>query len=330
MTLSGMGFLQEKIMKKPIAVMLLILGASIANAFAASQEITLETTAGTLSVTLETPSGAGLFPVALIIAGSGPTDRDGNSLAGVKTDMYKLVAQGLAQNGIASLRYDKRGVGKSTLKDRREENLRFDEFVSDAVSLLGWLERDARFGKRFIIGHSEGSLIGMLAAQRAKVDGFISLAGAGRPIDVVLLEQLSAQLPAPMLEESKRVMSELKAGRTVPESQINLPDQIKLSLFRASVQPYLISWFSYDPALEVVRLTCRVLVVQGSTDVQVSLEDARRLAGALKTQPVLIEGMNHVLKRAPAGAANQQAAYSDPSLPLMPGLLETLVAFIMR
>ena len=317
-------------MKKFIAVMLLMFGASIANAFAASQEITLETTAGTLSATLEIPSSTGPFPVALIIAGSGPTDRDGNSPAGVKTDAYKLVAQGLAQNGIASLRYDKRGIGKSTLKDTREEILRFDDFVSDAVALLGWLERDARFNKRFIIGHSEGSLIGILAAQRTRVDGVISLAGAGRPIDVVLLEQLSAQLPAPMLDESRRVINELKAGRAVPENQINLPDQIKLSLFRASVQPYLISWFRYDPALEVARLTSRVLVVQGTTDVQVSLEDAKRLADALKTQPVLIEGMNHTLKQAPAGLTNQQAAYTDPSLPLSPGLLEALTAFITR
>ena len=317
-------------MKKFIAVMLLMFGASIANAFAASQEITLETTAGTLSATLEIPSSTGPFPVALIIAGSGPTDRDGNSPAGVKTDAYKLVAQGLAQNGIASLRYDKRGIGKSTLKDTREEILRFDDFVSDAVALLGWLERDARFNKRFIIGHSEGSLIGILAAQRTRVDGVISLAGAGRPIDVVLLEQLSAQLPAPMLDESRRVINELKAGRAVPENQINLPDQIKLSLFRASVQPYLISWFRFDPALEVKKLTIPSLIVQGTTDMQTSLEDARRLADALKTQPVLIEGMNHTLKRALAGLSNQQAAYTDPSLPLAPGLIEAFKAFITR
>ncbi len=298
----------------------------------AAENVTLEVPGAKLFGTLEIPSGpssgSGPFPVALIIAGSGPTDRDGNSPAGVKSDAYKLLAQGLAANGIASLRYDKRGIGQSSVKDIKEDALRFEDYAADAALLLEFLGKDARFSKRVIIGHSEGSLIGILAAQRSSVAGFISLAGAGRPIDEVLLEQLKPQLSAAMLTESARVLSELKAGRTVPEDKIALPAQLVASLFRASVQPYLISWFKYDPAQEVAKLKNPCLILQGTTDIQVKVQDAQRLADALKTKPELIEGMNHVFKLASLENAAQQRAYTDPSLPIAPKLLERIVAFI--
>jgi uncharacterized protein len=157
----------------------------------AAQEIVLETATGQLSGTLELPNGKGPFPVVLIIAGSGPTDRDGNNPGGLKTNAYKLLAEGLAQNGVASLRYDKRGIGKSSSAMTREQDLRFETFVNDAVGWLEKLGQDSRFSKRFVIGHSEGSLVGILAAQKVSVSGFVSIAGAGRAIDEILIEQLS-------------------------------------------------------------------------------------------------------------------------------------------
>jgi uncharacterized protein len=305
----------------------MISGFALSGIVLAAENLTLEVPNAKLFGTLEIPSGTGPFPVALIIAGSGPTDRDGNSPAGVKSDAYKLLAQGLAANGIASLRYDKRFSGQSTTT-MSEADIRFETYADDASAWLNLLSKDARFSKRVIIGHSEGSLIGMLAAQRSSVAGFVSLAGAGRRIDEVLLEQLKPQLSAAMLTESARVLNELKAGRTVPEAKIALPVQFVSSLFRASVQPYLISWLKYDPAQEITKLNAPALVVQGTTDIQVKAQDAQRLAEALKTKPELIEGMNHVLKLVPLENAAQQRAYTDPSLPIAPVLLERIVAFI--
>jgi uncharacterized protein len=309
----------------------MISGFALSGVGFAVENITLEVPGAKLFGTLEIPSGpssgSGPFPVALIIAGSGPTDRDGNSPAGVKSDAYKLLAQGLAANGMASLRYDKRFSGQSTTT-MSEADIRFETYADDASAWLNLLQKDARFSKRVIIGHSEGSLIGMLAAQRSSVAGFISIAGAGRRIDEVLLEQLKPQLSAAMLTESARVLNELKAGRTVPEDKIALPAQLVGSLFRASVQPYLISWLKYDPAQEITKLKNPNLIVQGTTDIQVKVADAQRLADALKTKPELIEGMNHVLKLVPLENAAQQRAYTDPSLPIAPKLLERIVQFI--
>ena len=307
----------------------MISGFAVSGHVLAAENLTLDVPGARLFGTLEIPSGAGPFPVALIIAGSGPTDRDGNSPAGIKTDAYKLLAQGLAANGIASLRYDKRLIGQSS-SSMKEQDVRFETYADDAIALLARLGQDSRFNKRVIIGHSEGSLIGMLVAERTPVAGFVSVAGAGRRIDQVLLEQLKPQLSAPMLTECTRVLNELEAGRTVPEDKIALPAQLIASLFRQSVQPYLISWLKYDPAQEIVKLNLPSLIVQGTTDIQVSVQDAQRLADALETKPVLIEGMNHVLKLASLENAAQQRAYTDPASPIAPAFLDAVVSFIKK
>lgn len=305
-----------------------LLGLGVAQG--SSQELVLETPSGKLYGTLQLPGGSGPFPVALIHPGSGPTDRDGNSpLLPGKNDSLKLLAEGLAQNGIASLRIDKRGIGKSAGAALREQDLRFDGYIKDSQAWLELLRKDRRFNKFIVIGHSEGSLIGMVAAREAKADAFISLAGIGQTADALLLEQLKPQLSPEMYTEAARVVGELKAGRTVPESQIKLPAQLVTQLFRASVQPYLISWFAYNPAQEIAKLSVPVLIVQGTTDLQVQAKEADALAGANpKAKKVLIEGMNHVLKSAPAEQTANFAAYSNPSLPLAPSLLQNLVDFI--
>jgi fermentation-respiration switch protein FrsA (DUF1100 family) len=101
-------------------------------------------------------------------------------------------------------------------------------------------------------------------------------------------------------------------------------------LFRPSVQPYLISYFKYDPAREIARLQVPVLIIQGTTDLQTPVDEAKRLAGAKKDARLcIIEGMNHVLKRA-STAAEQRAAYSDPAVPLEPRLVEEVSAFLSK
>jgi pimeloyl-ACP methyl ester carboxylesterase len=265
------------------------------------------------------------MPVVLLIAGSGPTDRDGNSamLPG-KNDSLKMLAEGLAAKGIASLRYDKRGIGESRSAMTAEQELRFETYIDDAAAWAKQLKKDPRFSKVVIVGHSEGALIGAVAARKAAAAAYVSIAGVGRPADAVLRAQLMGKLPPDLRETSDRILGALKDGNTVTEVPASLA-----ALYRPSVQPYLISWFRYDPAEEVKKLTIPVLIVQGTTDMQVSVDDARALAAA-KPDPKLeiIEGMNHVLKMV-ADPTKQVASYSDPSLPVAPRLVDAIAGFVL-
>jgi pimeloyl-ACP methyl ester carboxylesterase len=277
-----------------------------------------------LSGTLTTPPGPGPFPVALIIAGSGPTDRDANGPL-LKTDAYKLLAAALAARGIATLRYDKRGMGSSRTPQKTSD-LRFEDFVGDAVALTHYLEATKLFKNVSIIGHSEGSLIGMIAAQRdPNVTALVSLEGVGRPAPVVIQEQLQAAGVTPaMASEVAQYNRELLAGKTIrsPDPQLN-------ALFQPSIQPYLISWYKYDPAAEIAKLTIPVLIVQGTTDLQVGMTDANHLVAANpRAKLVVIEGMNHVLKAAPADRAQNLKTYGDPTLPLDPQLVSAIADFL--
>lgn len=283
------------------------------------EAVRLETPTGTLHGTLLTPAGAGPHPVALIIAGSGPTDRNGNSafLAGANNSL-KLLAEGLAERGVASVRYDKRGVARSRAAAPAEIELRFENYVDDAAAWLLQLRSDSRFSTVATAGHSEGSLLGMLATEKARADAFVSVAGVARRASEVLRDQLRPQLSPELWAESERILAELEAGRTAGSVPAALG-----SLYRPSVQPYLISWFRYHPAAEIARLSVPVLIAQGTTDVQVSVEEAHALKLARPDAELLIvEGMNHVLKLVPADLAAQQASYSDPSLPVAPALID--------
>jgi pimeloyl-ACP methyl ester carboxylesterase len=278
-----------------------------------------------LSGTLATPQGRGPFPVALIIAGSGPTDRDGNNPQ-AESDAYKLLAAALAARGIATLRYDKRFIGASRTP-QREPDLRFDDLVSDAVALTHYLESTKRFSSVSIIGHSEGSLIGILAAQRnPNVKALVSIAGAGRRAPDVLEEQFRARGIAPaMASEVAQYDRSLLAGQTVPS-----PDPELLMIFRPSVQPYLISWYKYDPAAEIAKLTIPVLIVQGTTDLQVSTTDANRLAAAdPHAKLAIIQGMNHFLRVAPDDPVQNLKTYNDPTLPLDPQAVSAIADFLL-
>ncbi len=272
------------------------------------------------------PDGDARVPAVLILPGSGPTDRNGNGPGGLNTDAYKLVAVELAKQGIASLRIDKRGVAASTNAATKEEDLRFDTYVNDAVAWVAFLKQQKRVGRIVILGHSEGALVGSIAAQRPGVDAFISLAGAGFRAGDILRRQLGSQLPADLKARAFAAIAELEAGRTVP----NAPAELA-ALFRPSVQPYLISWFKYDPAAEFAKLKMPVLIVQGTTDIQVTVDDAKALAAAKPdAKLMLIDGMNHILRAAPLDRAANAATYSQPTLPLKPELMPALVAFVRR
>lgn len=283
-------------------------------------KVTLQTATGALHGTLTTPQNAAQMPVALIIAGSGPTDRDGNNPM-MKNNSLKLLAHQLAENGIASLRYDKRGISESKAAGIAEADLRFDHYADDAKEWIQLLKRDAQFSQIIVIGHSEGSLIGMLAGLQAHK--FISIAGAGQSADLLLKTQLSAQ-PQAVQDMCFPIIDHLKSGKTVD----NVPPMLA-AMFRQSVQPYLISWFRYNPQEEIKRLTVPVLILQGTNDLQIPVEHAKMLADANPLAKLLvINQMNHVLKIVEGDRQANIATYSQESLPIAPALATAIIQFI--
>lgn len=287
-------------------------------------DIVLDTPTGQLAGSLLLPAAKAPVPVALIIAGSGPTDRDGNSrmLPG-RNDSLRMLAQALAQAGIASVRYDKRGIGASASAMGSEAALRFETYIDDAAGWIARLKSDPRFSTVAVIGHSEGALIGMVAARQAAAAALVSIAGAGAPLPAVLRRQLADKLPPELQKENERILGALERGETVEQ----VPPLLA-ALYRPSVQPYLISQFRYLPAERIAALAVPVLVVQGTTDIQVGVADAQALGKASpRASLAIVEGMNHVLKKVPADGA-QLASYGDPSLPLAPGLADTMTSFL--
>lgn len=295
------------------------------SASTAAEAVVLQTSTGPIYGTLQLGICKPKCPVAIIIAGSGPTDRNGNSamLPG-QNNSLKMLAEALASDGIASIRYDKRGIGESGKSIQSEDSIRFTHYVSDAGDWIEFARRDPRFSSVIVIGHSEGSLIGIMASQTHRVDKLVSIAGTGRRAGTVILEQLSSQLPPPLMSSAEEIVRALNAGKA-PDS---VPP-VLYSLFRPSVVPYLISWMKYDPAVEIAKLSIPLLVLQGTTDIQVSQSDAKLLAaGNAHTKLVVIDGMNHVFKDVTSDRAAQISAYSDPTLPLNSQLVREIVQFI--
>jgi len=293
-----------------------------------STEIVLPSQPAPLHGTLLTPPGASA--VAVILPGSGPTDRDGNSPMGVAAGTYRLLAEGLADQGIATLRIDKRGIAASAAAGFDETRLRFTDLADDARAWAA--EAASRSGKpcAWLIGHSEGALVALKAveggpnADNDKICGLILLSGAGRPAGASIRDQLEAGLPEPMKAQAFAALTELEAGRTVADTPPALS-----ALFRPSVQPYLISWFALDPAALLAAYDGPVFIGQGTTDLQITVADAQALAAADPRATLkLWDGVNHLLKTAPADRAANLATYADPALPLAPGVAEDVGAFI--
>ena len=306
-------------------MMLALVLAGQAMAQVKEEPLRLETPTGTLAGTLALPGSSGKPPVVLIIAGSGPTDRDGNSamLPG-HNDSLNMLATALAEAGFASLRYDKRGVGASLAATPAESALRFDTYVDDAAAWIARLNADPRFGAVTVLGHSEGALIGMMAAQRGGAAAYVSIAGIADGTGTILRRQLAGKLPPELAAANERILASLEGGTTVAD----VPAQLMV-FYRPSVQPYLVSQLRIQPAAELAKLRIPVLVVQGTTDIQVGVDQAKALKLAKQdAQLSIIPGMNHVLKDVPADSQRQLASYGDPALPLAPGLVPAITGFL--
>lgn len=293
-----------------------------ANLHYIEEEYNLDVDKGKIYGTLMMPKDREGSTVALIIAGSGPTDRNGNN-SSMKNNSLKMIAEALAKEGISSVRFDKRGIGESASLVEKEEDLVFEDYVNDVVGWIEKLKKDNRFNKVVVIGHSEGALIGAVAVNNTDGDGFVSIAGVGYSAYETLERQLKEQSQQ-VFEICKPIMDELMKGNLVDD----VPEGL-YSLFRPSVQPYLISWFKYDPVEEISKVEEPVLIIQGDNDIQITVEDANRLyEGNPESKLVIIEGMNHILKDAPEDREGNIATYSNPTLPLNERFVKELINFI--
>jgi pimeloyl-ACP methyl ester carboxylesterase len=310
-----------------VTVLMLLLSAS-SGVYAQNrvEKVKLPVAQGTLWGTLTLPQQTGPCPVVLMIAGSGPTDRDGNAIAlGVYTNSLKMLADSLAQQGIASLRYDKRMVGASNGFTSKEEDLRFEDYVQDAAAWVEKLRQDKRFSSVSILGHSEGALIGTLVAERQPVAGLISVDGSGYPLQCTILRQISEYQPQ-LYQAAAKIIAQLEKGTCVDMADQDTSLQF---LFRAAVQPYLISEFHYDPSIEITKVKVPVLLIQGTRDLQIQVEDAEVLRQANpKAKLVVIAGMNHMLKSVSDKEQDNVSAYSDPTRPLATRLIRVVTDFV--
>lgn len=283
-------------------------------------DITLKTTTGDILGSLCIPEGASKFPLAIIIAGSGPTDRNGNNPAMTNNSLMQL-AHGLSNNNIASLRFDKRGIAKSAAAGLDENALRFETYVDDVKAWISMMKKDARFSRIILIGHSEGSLIGMLASDSC--DKYISIAGPGNPADIILKEQLKPQGQA-IQDMCYPLIDSLKAGKTL--TNVN---PLLYSLFRPSVQQYMISWFRYNPSIEIAKIKIPILIIQGNNDIQVPITEAELLhASNPKSRLLLVDSMNHIFKIVENDYNKNLASYSNPELAISDKMLQNIIAFI--
>jgi pimeloyl-ACP methyl ester carboxylesterase len=268
-------------------------------------------------------NAAGRKPAVLIIAGSGPTDRNGNGPA-LSTDSYRKLAEGLATAGIASLRYDKRGIGESRAKVTKEEDVMFEDFVADAASAANDLLQRKDVSSVLLAGHSEGAILALAAASRVEVAGIILLAAPGRDLLNVTRAQLKGRLPPDLDARANEMLDALRAGQRVAD----VPQPLQV-LFRPSVQPFLISAGRYDPAKLVADTTRPVLILHAERDLQVMRDDldALRIAKPDARFVVLPEA-NHTLKTSPEDLPGNLALYKNPDAPLDPGVIPALVEFV--
>lgn len=259
--------------------------------------------------------------LVILIAGSGPTNRDGNQI-GLTNNSLKLLAESLVNNGIAVYSYDKRIFAQMASGKLDEASLTFNNFIDDAKAVILYFKNQKKYHSITVAGHSEGALIGMVAAN-GNADAYISIAGAGRPIDEVLLEQIEKQAPF-LKEEVEKNLATLKNGNT-----FELKNQMLASLFRASVQPYMISWIKYNPQNEIKKLQIPSLLINGDKDIQVSVQDAQLLQQAKpNAQLHIIPNMNHIFKVIKGDDMENKASYTNPELPICVELTSIITTFI--
>lgn len=286
--------------------------------------------AGPLSGTVSGPANSD-GPVVLIVPGSGPTDRDGNNPLGIRASTYRLIAEGLAAHGIRSVRIDKRGMFGSARAIPDANAVTIEDYAVDIRTWAATIRRRMGAPCVWVLGHSEGALAALAAAQQsADLCGLLLVSATGRSLGEVLREQIrNNPANAPIREQAEAIVARLEAGQQVAPGDIHPALQ---PLFRPEVQGFLISAFALDPAKLIASYAGPVLILQGLRDIQVGQADAERLRHARPdAETVLLPDANHVLKTVTSDdrAANI-ATYQDPDRPLAAGVTDALAAFVKQ
>lgn len=268
-------------------------------------------------------------PMMLIIPGSGPTDRNGNNPYGLRAATYRLLAEGLAKRGIGTVRIDKRGMFASTLAVADGNAVTIDDYVTDVQAWIKSIRDKTGVSCVWLLGHSEGGLVALAAAQKVTgICGLVLISAAGRPLGEVLRQQLRDN-PANVLilADAMSAIDSLEAGKRIDATRLN---PMLMPLFGPQVQGFLINAFSYDPARLVAAVKQPVLIMQGKRDLQVGIGDAERLERAAPSaELVLLPDTNHVLKTVTSDDRRANGAtYADPNLPLAPGVVDAIVKFV--
>lgn len=307
----------------------LILAAALAGAPVETPvEIAITQPVVTLKATMLAPAGKPKAAV-VILPGSGPTDRDGNNPLGVKGATYKVLAEALAAQGVASLRMDKRGLYGSASLAVNPNQVNVEILAADANSWASRLKSETGLRCVWLAGHSEGGLVALIAATKTNPDvcGVVLIAAIGRPLGAVLREQLNGNpANAPVLPQANHALDELEAGRKVDTTGMH-PGL--MGLFGPQIQDFLMVALRQDPARLIASIDKPVLIVQGEADIQVTPADARALKAAQpRAKLLLVPAMNHILRPGTTDRAETQANYANPAPALAPGVVEAIAAFV--
>ena len=313
-------------MKSTISILLLFLNLSLlAQSNVVSEEILIFNDSIQLPGTLTFDKNLNKQPLVIFIHGSGNVDRDGNQLGTVaKANYIKQLSDSLTSRGIAFYRYDKRTATMANLKFLMKD-LHFERFVEDANLAVDKFKDDPRFSSITILGHSQGSLVGMLLANRTKVDKYISLAGASQPFDELFISQIRTQNGDSIANIAADHFNQLKEKGFIDNVNPNL-----VSVFNKPNQVFFTSWMKYNPSEEIKKLKIPTLILNGDKDLQVAIEDANKLHQSNNgSQVVIIKNMNHVMKTIEKDEDNIKS-YTVPDFPLSSELVTTIETFIKQ
>lgn len=303
----------------------------------------------TLAATLTIPPGKGPFPAVLPIVGSGPHDRD-ESLLGHKP--FLVLSDYLTRKGIVVLRADKRGVGKSTGDYAKATTA---DFAADAEAGVAYLKTRSEVDvhKIGLIGHSEGAIIAPMAALADRDVAFIvMMAGSGVPGDQIIVEQgrliaeaggeskekaaedADKQRETLTLVETEKDPATLDRLLTVKLAAEGAPDAQIAAQIKAVTSPWFRFFLTYDPATALRKLTCPVLALNGSLDLQVppaqnlpAIRKALAEAGNQHAEVDELPGLNHLFQTAKTGSP---AEYGQIEETISPVALDKIASWILK
>jgi alpha-beta hydrolase superfamily lysophospholipase len=276
---------------------------------------------GAIDAVLTTPPDVERPPVALLIAGSGSTDHDGNGPQAKPATLKKLSDQLVALK-IATLRYDKRGAGGWKPEFGKPEDFRFKDYVDDAAALVNYLRSSGKFSRVAVVGHSEGGLVAILSARRVPIDRLVLLVTAARKQGDLIKAQLAKTLTPDVLEPITKAIDAMMAGQIVDPP----PEGLRIA---PQMQPSMASAFTEDPIDPLKQIDQPTLIIGGGRDRQVARLDFIALSAAdSAAKTVWLPDMNHVLVDV-SDEADDLKAYNDTERPLDPALIDTVAAFVL-